>query len=1220
MHEAYDLLPLLGSQHAASAVLAHAGKLYIGTPTGQLAVYSLPIQVDSKGEAEDDAPSSSSASTQTNLSGSEPKKQSQEARLELLETKQVGKKAVEMIGIVKECGMLLLLTESTVNTLELPLQANEPKAIASTKGALTFAIDTSVQRLPARQAQARSQARPMSLYNPNTLGRAFRPDAGTSSSTATPYATLRGSSSHAEGSRQAASVRAAGGTMRAGVRDMEALIREKQDRKERAREEKSTENAENVLVSTLAVGCRRRCVIMRWVDGAVFDTKEIALPHTPRSLAFPSALSLFMGYTPSSASIQPIPLALPMASWEVAREVNSSTGDTSFSNQHPSNSASGGVATGFGWGAGALTVLRGARNPIVRAALDGETMVQREQLTIFLGPDGSPARREAIEWPSVPDDFVFARPYVMGLLPAQGGHPPNLVIRSGQTLAQVQSIPLPLPRTDASSASIPAGSHAVLTTAGPKNAFVGTAEGAIFALRMRPWKMQVEELIKAQAYGEALSTLEGVDEVHLPDKPERKAYVEALWALDLFKAKCYDESLEHFLELDVNPCKIVALYPHSVAGNLSRRPEQWNKIFGAPEALLAPSAGEGASEIGAGADKKSGSGPDGQSEALAVPRARLGGLFARRPQSVYGAGTAGSPGAPSGSAAAAPSSSANPAAVTSPVSSPSKFNRATPAHQNLGAVQDDDAKSVRSVRSARSVKPPVPTGSPSLGSGASQEGPTPEEARRSLEALGRYLADRRRIFKPLLEVHPSSHTSSQHPRDSKQLLALPDLPMSSFDVDDLTAIAQAVDTALFKTFLSVKPALLGSLCRVENWCEVGQVEELLLDKERFSELIALYGGKNMHAKALRLLRNLGEEEEDEDEKIGPTIRYLQNLGPEHIDVILEASHWVLTTNPDLGMEVFCEDTGKVSELPRHAVVADLEKFDARLCIRYLRHIIITLGEGDPALHEKLALLLLRRVTSSVRAASTDTQAGSDRQEGVQQLASFLQLSHQYRAEKILSRLPASESDDDLLEIRALLLGRLGQHESALKIYVGRLQDHEKAEEYCRKVWNASAHTEWDSKELEVEAGEAKQKGKDVFLILLKLYLRASEFKEGSDASKADVALEHLAPALALISRQGARIDAKSALDLLPPLVPLQDILPFALKTLQTQSSVLANKKVLRGVMESRKLGLEEGLIRLRSRRVKVTEGRTCPRCLKRLGNSVIAVVNTNGAVLHYSCR
>ncbi|CEH18446.1 CNH DOMAIN CONTAINING [Ceraceosorus bombacis] len=254
MHEAYDLLPLLGSQHAASALLAHAGKLYIGTPTGQLAVYSLPTHVDSKGEAEDDAPSSSSASTQTNLSGSgsgsEPKKQSQEARLELLETKQVGKKAVEMIGMVKECGMLLLLTESTVYTLELPLQANnEPKAIASTKGALTFAIDTSVQRLPARQAQARAQARPMSLYNPNTLGRAFRPDAGTSSSTATPYATLRGSSSHADGSRQVASVRAAGGTLRAGARDMEALIREKQDRKERAREEKSTENDENVLHS-----------------------------------------------------------------------------------------------------------------------------------------------------------------------------------------------------------------------------------------------------------------------------------------------------------------------------------------------------------------------------------------------------------------------------------------------------------------------------------------------------------------------------------------------------------------------------------------------------------------------------------------------------------------------------------------------------------------------------------------------------------------------------------------------------------------------------------------------------------------------------------------------------------------------------------------------------------------------------------------------------------
>jgi len=37
-------------------------------------------------------------------------------------------------------------------------------------------------------------------------------------------------------------------------------------------------------------------------------------------------------------------------------------------------------------------------------------------------------------------------------------------------------------------------------------------------LRMKGWGEQVDELMEKQLYGEALATLEGVDEVLLPDK------------------------------------------------------------------------------------------------------------------------------------------------------------------------------------------------------------------------------------------------------------------------------------------------------------------------------------------------------------------------------------------------------------------------------------------------------------------------------------------------------------------------------------------------------------------------------------------------------------------------------------------------------------------------------------------------------------------------------
>lgn len=66
----------------------------------------------------------------------------------------------------------------------------------------------------------------------------------------------------------------------------------------------------------------------------------------------------------------------------------------------------------------------------------------------------------------------------------------------------------------------------------------------------------------------------------------------------------------------------------------------------------------------------------------------------------------------------------------------------------------------------------------------------------------------------------------------------------------------------------------------------------------------------------------------------------------------------------------------------------------------------------------------------------------DAEEMYSKLLDFLGTSTQYRPDRLLGRLPA----DSMFEARALLLGRLGQHEGALQIYVNRLKDYETAEE------------------------------------------------------------------------------------------------------------------------------------------------------------------------------
>lgn len=58
---------------------------------------------------------------------------------------------------------------------------------------------------------------------------------------------------------------------------------------------------------------------------------------------------------------------------------------------------------------------------------------------------------------------------------------------------------------------------------------------------------------------------------------------------------------------------------------------------------------------------------------------------------------------------------------------------------------------------------------------------------------------------------------------------MPDVALTSLSAEQLARTAQVVDTALFRSYLATKPIMIGPLCRIDNWCEVEQVEELLLE-------------------------------------------------------------------------------------------------------------------------------------------------------------------------------------------------------------------------------------------------------------------------------------------------------------------------------------------------------------------------------------------------------
>jgi hypothetical protein len=204
------------------------------------------------------------------------------------------------------------------------------------------------------------------------------------------------------------------------------------------------------------------------------------------------------------------------------------------------------------------------------------------------------------------------------------------------------------------------------------------------------------------------------------------------------------------------------------------------------------------------------------------------------------------------------------------------------------------------------------------------------------------------------------------------------------------------------------PSLAGSLFRIANFCDPDVVIEKLEESGRQNDLIDFLYGKKMHRQALELLRKFGQAEVDGEtasQLQGPkrTVGYLQNLSPEHIDLILEFAEWPIREEPDLGMEIFLADTENAETLPRHRVLGFLKGIDVRLAVRYLEHVIGELNDMTPDLHQSLLSLYLDRLEEQ-KNKEWEFASEEDRTDWRNKLLDMLRTSSQYSPAKILDRL------------------------------------------------------------------------------------------------------------------------------------------------------------------------------------------------------------------------
>ncbi|CAH0560450.1 unnamed protein product [Brassicogethes aeneus] len=397
-------------------------------------------------------------------------------------------------------------------------------------------------------------------------------------------------------------------------------------------------------------------------------------------------------------------------------------------------------------------------------------------------------------------------------------------------------------------------------------------------------------------------------------------------------------------------------------------------------------------------------------------------------------------------------------------------------------------------------------------------------------------------------------------------------------------LLQIIDTTLLKCYLQTNDALVAPLLRL-NYCHLAETEKILKKKGKHNELIILYQTKGQHRKALELLQSEGSSER--------TVTYLQNLGTENMGLILEFADWILKESPEEGLKIFIEDTAEVELLPRPRVLDFLLKFHPAVAIPYLEHVVHVWEDTNSFFHNALIHQYREKIMEeNLPSTSEHTR---------KKLLQFLENSAYYTAENILSHFPT----DDLLEARAIILGRINKHEQSLAIYIRVLGNIDKALDYCKKVY------------------EKKLPGHEtVYVFLINLILNPDSCQLAlpgtilsPKTAQADVEL-----ALKLLEEHAMAMNPLDALRILPDSVLVSRVHKFLLVALQKVIHDRRHKEMMKGLLYAEHLQCQEMRLALQSQHVLITDINVCPVCKKRFGNQSALVRYPNGDVVHFSCQ
>ncbi|KAF2859454.1 hypothetical protein K470DRAFT_258940 [Piedraia hortae CBS 480.64] len=900
------------------------------------------------------------------------------------------------------------------------------------------------------------------------------------------------------------------------------------------------------LVSRLAVGVKKKVLLWTWRDMELEDeVATVGIEAVAKSLTWITGSRLVVGLDPG------------FVLWQVE------------SRQPTPIFKTGGESSGARFGAvnssgmGYVAMVSWVPKPMATCLTENQILLAKDVNTLFIDTEGKALEKKQVPWASAPEAVGYSYPYLLALLSSERG---TLQVRNPDTLSLLQSISVP-------GATILHVPQPNISLAHAGKGFLVASDRTIWRMNALPYDEQLHELINQRRFDEAISLLGLLEDTLIDDKQAMIREFKTLKAEDRFHQQQYRLALDLFTDAESPPARVIALYPRSVAGDLTTIHEVSDQSDAEPAA--------------AGHECPHAEDEIASKEAPATP----------------------SKGVLSKLRVTASNGLRDPDSTSTRVASPARADSDTAGSRTPSVkpaskpLEGEDLK-----LAARCLTSFLAQARVKIKKFLSTEG-TLKESQISMDP-----ETGRPAFANLL---PGSLFD-----DSSDL--------SGIDLgSELLKTAQLVDTTLFRAYMLASPSLAGPLFRLDNFCDPDVVRTSLYESDRYCDLIDFLHGKKLHRQALEVLAKFGKGEAEHADVIpenmkGPrrTVAYLKQLPPELVDLIIEFARWPLEEVAELGMEVFVDDSGYSEHLPRDKVLHLLKSMDEDLELKYLEHVTSEWNDQTPEFHQRLVDILIHKLKSQDQQSDTypDVQI---------KLEAFLKESQQYNEKATLQQLPTDEPR--FYESRAIVFGAMGKHKEALSIYVYSVKDYAKAEEYCNQTFLSQQQQRQQSTDGATinqqptpvfgNAFASNKKGSqsNVFATLLGLYLKPSSGQE-----------KRWPQALGLLSRHGARLPTSSTLELMPDDLAIADLQSYFIgrkrnvvsitrememvKALQGLQQINADRRLLIGPDAT----VEEGRRGGRDRRIRITEDDHCKLCHKRFGASAVRIY-PDDTVVHYGC-